>query len=219
MIGSREAAKLLLQFSSLVRRFSLLPVSWDPDADIVLLDDDVQGEKDRLLARLEAALGEISTAGDSDLPSTIELETLLTAGDLVEQLARCADDYLFYFEGLHDVHEDDEVSNDVRMASVTKEYESLAIADVAEKCEASAHQDLACAIKELSRSVSAIVHLPSDSFPAASSDDFERRRETGAAIEGQEVDVGQVSNAVKALYEHAVEVLLQASQRLNEGTH
>jgi hypothetical protein len=218
--GYDAAAESLRSFAALVRRFSFLTISWDVDADISLLDDDVDSAGDHLLGLLEVERHAKSSATTSPGQPLVEarLAILVAAGELIANLGECSDDYFFYFEGLRDAHEPEEkeISNEQRMLEVKEMYEKLAIREVVERCAASGYPDVASSIEELSFAVSAVANLPLNAFPSQTEDKPWISREL--LPDGLEVDVKEMSGAVVARYREATERLMQASHPRDRQT-
>lgn len=192
--GYQQLAESLRSLSAMVRRFSLLTISWDPEQDLVLLDDDVETPGNQLLANLEAARRGTETFVSSQPLTDEELKTLLAAGDLIGHLATNVDDYLFYFEGLQDAHEDDEISNADRMAAIRASTERLDTTEVIDQCTAKGYGDLASAIGELSAAVSSTLTLEQ---PATSP---------------TPEDLDRLSAGIRDRYEKVTELLLRHSR-------
>lgn len=211
--GYVQAAESLLAYATVVHRFSLLTMSWDPEADRVLLEHDIAGESDHLFQLLEEGRRTAEAAEPSRKNlSDDELSLLLDASDLICDLGQCSDDYFFYFEGLQDAHEiDEDIPNWVRMSDITAAYDKLPVRALVERSKARGFGELGSAIERLSEAVSDVVHLPSSAYPRPQS---ESPASTGAGEvvpAGPAIDVIEVSRGVKQLYEAAVEILLQCA--------
>lgn len=218
--GYTEAAESLLEYAAVVRRFSLLTVSWDPNADIVLLEHDVTSASDSLLRLLEK--GRRTTETDELSRKNLsddELSLFIAASDLIGDLGQCSDDYMFYFEGLQDAHElEEDVPNDVRMNDITAAYNKLPVRAVVDRSTASGLEELGSAIERLSAAVSGIVHLPAGAYPSPESESPASPGPDDIPATGPAINVIEVSRGVKQLYEAAIEILLKCASFGDERT-
>jgi hypothetical protein len=208
--GYDDVAESLHAYADTVNRFSLLTICWDGLDDISCLEEDVVGPRDHILELLNVARNRcVQSEGIDDA----RLATLLKARDLIGNLGRCTDDYLFYFEGLRDANEDPdeengEITNEVHMGRITDTYEKLPTVKIIQLCATHGLTELASAIEKLSEVVSEVVHLPANAYPSPTSD-FPQPVEPDDLAEGEQIDVEDVARRVNRLHSDAVSVLLR----------
>ncbi len=209
--GYDQPAELLNSFSTVVHRFSLLTIAfaWNEDSDAVLLQHDIESEGNRLLGVLTDARR--STPSHA-LPDTA-LAKLVAAADLIDSMALCSDDFIFYFEGERDAHEDDDVDPERRMEELAATFDKLPVSAVVSDCKDGGYSQLASVIEELAAAVSAVVHLPCRVLAASAAEDADTDLLIPpiSGADGHATDVIEISGHVKIKYDDAIDALLRAT--------